>query len=167
MLDCDTGDGMGSCPIETLVAADTATTVADAFDPAVLEATPEATAENNEPVIRSVDTIPAKVNETTVISAIGDSDTAIEDAAQSLAITLPAAEPASENTTTSDASVFRPNEERAEAPLAIVVELTPSSTVAVPGQPVADEPVVSGSIAEPSPATPVSMTDSKDGDEDF
>ena len=95
-----------AAPSKRPVAADTATTVADAFDPAVLEATPEATAENNEPVIRSVDTIPAKVNETTVISAIGNSDTAIEDAAQSLAITLSAAEPASENKTTSDAFVF-------------------------------------------------------------
>ena len=43
-LDCDTEDGMGSCPVEITVAADTATetTVADAFDPAVLEATAEA-----------------------------------------------------------------------------------------------------------------------------
>src|SRR5258708_28632636 len=51
-LDCDTGDGMGSCPVETLVAADTATTVADAFDPAVLEATAEATADAADPAIQ-------------------------------------------------------------------------------------------------------------------
>ena len=57
-LDCDTGDGMGNCPVETLVAADTvATTVADAFDPAVLEATAEATADAAEPAIQSVDAI--------------------------------------------------------------------------------------------------------------
>jgi hypothetical protein len=55
-LDCDTGDGMGS-PVETLVAADAATTVADAFDPAVLEATADATADAAEPAIQPVDTI--------------------------------------------------------------------------------------------------------------
>ena len=50
-LDCDTGDGMGNCPVETLVAADTATTVADVFDPAVLEATADATAGAAEPTL--------------------------------------------------------------------------------------------------------------------
>ena len=162
-LDCDTGDGMGSCPVETLVAADTATTVADAFDPAVLEATAEATADAAEPAIRTVDAIIAEVNQTTVIIVTGD--TAIEEPAQTAAI--PATEPASEDKTTSDASLSQPNEEKAEASTAIVVEVTQSSTVAVPGQPVEDEPVVTGSITEPSSTTPVSMLDDKHGDEDF
>ena len=164
-LDCDTGDGMGSCPVETLVAADTATTVADAFDPAVLEATAEATADAAEPAIRTVDAIIAEVNQTTVIIVTGD--TAIEEPAQTAAIPAPATEPASEDKTTSDASLSQPNEEKAEASTAIVVEVTQSSTVAVPGQPVEEEPVVTGSITEPSSTTPVSMLDDKHGDEDF
>ena len=164
-LDCDTGDGMGNCPVETLVAADTATTVADAFDPAVLEATAEATADAAEPAIRSVDAIIAEVNQTTVIIVTGD--TAIEEPAQTAAIPAPATEPASEDKTTSDASLSQPNEEKAEASTAIVVEVTQSSTVAVPGQPVEEEPVVTGSITEPSSTTPVSMLDDKHGDEDF
>jgi hypothetical protein len=164
-LDCDTGDGMGSCPVETLVAADTATTVADAFDPAVLEATAEATADAAEPAIRSVDAIIAEVDQTTVIIVTGDTDAAIEEPAQTAAIL--ATEPATEDKTTSDASLSQPNEEKAEASTAIVVEVTQSSTVAVPGQPVEDEPVVTGSITEPSSTTPVSMLDDKHGDEDF
>jgi len=48
-----------------------------------------------------------------------------------------------------------------------VVEVTQSSTVAVPGQPVEDEPVVTGSITEPSSTTAVSMLDDKHGDQDF
>jgi hypothetical protein len=164
-LDCDTGDGMGSCPVQTLVAADTATTVADAFDPAVLEATAEVTADAAEPAIRSVDAIIAEVNQTTVIIVTGDTDTAIEELAQTAAI--PAPEAATEDKTTSDASVSQPNEEKAEASTAIVVEVTQSATVAVAGQPVEDEPVVTGSIAEPSSTTPVSMLEGKNCDEDF
>jgi hypothetical protein len=45
-----------------------------------------------------------------------------------------------------------------------VVEVTQSETVAVPGQPVDEEPVVTGSA---EPTTPVSMVDGKNGDEDF
>ena len=41
------------------------------------------------------------------------------------------------------------------------------AAVAVPGQAVEDEPVVTGSITEPSSTTPVSMLDGKNGDEDF
>jgi hypothetical protein len=48
-----------------------------------------------------------------------------------------------------------------------VVEVTQSETVVVPGQPVDEEPVVTGSVVEPSPTTPVSMLDGKNGDEDF
>jgi hypothetical protein len=157
-LDCDTGDGMGNCPVETLVAADIATSVADAFDPAVAEVTAEATADAAEPAIRSVDAIIAEVNQTVVIMVTGDTDTAIEAPAQTAAI--PATESATEDKTTSDATVSQPNEEKAEASTAIVVEVTQSSTVAVLGQPVEDEPVVTGSITEPSSTTPVS-------DEDF
>jgi hypothetical protein len=40
-------------------------------------------------------------------------------------------------------------------------------TVAVPGQSVDEEPVVTGSVTEPSPTTPVSMLDGKNCDEDF
>jgi hypothetical protein len=166
-LDCDTGEGMGSCPVETLVAADTATTVADAFDPAVLEVTAEATADAAEPTIRSVEAIIAEVNQTTMIIVTGDTDAAIEELAQTAAIPAPAAELATEDNTTSDASVSQPNEEKAEASTAIVVEVTQSSTVAVPGQPVENEPVVTGSITEPSSTTPVSMLDGKNCDEDF
>ena len=170
VLDCDTEDGMGSCPIGATLAAETAateTTVADAFDPAVLEASAELTADTAEPTIRSVDAIIAEVNQTTVIIVTGDTDAAIEEPAQTAAITAPATEPATEDKTTSDASLSQPNEEKAEASTAIVVEVTQSSTVAVPGQPVEDEPVVTGSITEPSSTTPVSMLDDKHGDEDF
>jgi hypothetical protein len=46
-----------------------------------------------------------------------------------------------------------------------VVEVTQSATVAVLGQPVDEEPVVT--VAEASPTTPVSMLDGKNCDEDF
>ena len=49
----------------------------------------------------------------------------------------------------------------------IVVEVTQSSTVAVPGQAAEDEPVVTASITEPSLTTPVSMLDGKKDDENF
>jgi hypothetical protein len=154
-LDCDTGDGMGSCPVETLVAADTATTVADAFDPAVLEATAEATADAAEPAIWPVDAI------------IVTDDAAIERPATA-SIPAPAVETATEDETTGDASLVPPDKEKfGETSDAIVVEVTQSSTVAVPGQAVEDEPVVTGSITEPSSTTPVSMLDGKNCDEDL
>jgi hypothetical protein len=154
-LDCDTGDGMGNCPVETLVAADTATTVADAFDPAALEATAEATAENAEPAIQPVDAI------------IVTGDVAIEGPATTL-IPVPAAETATEDETTGEAPPVQPRKDRlGKASAAVVVEATQSSAVAAPGQPVEDEPVVMGSITEPSSTTPVSMLDGKNSDEEF
>jgi hypothetical protein len=122
VLDCDTGDGMGNCPIDVTVAAETsATTVADAFDPAVLEAAAEPAA---EPTIRSVDTI------------IITGEAAIEGPATA-AIPAPAAETVAEDETTGDASVVLPNKEKfGETSAAIVVEVTQSETVAVAGQPV-------------------------------
>ena len=97
-----------------------------------------------------------------MIIVTGDTETAIEEPAQTAAIALPAAEPTTEDKTTSDASAPQPNEEKAgEASTAIVVEVTQSSTVAVPGQPVEEEPVVTGSMTEPSPTTPVSTLDGK------
>jgi hypothetical protein len=92
VLDCDTGDGMGNCPVDITVAAETpSTTVADAFDPTVLEATAEATPDTPDPAIRPVDTI------------IVTGDAAIEGPATA-AIPAPAAETAAEDETTSDAS---------------------------------------------------------------
>jgi hypothetical protein len=68
----------------------------------------------------------------------------------------------------STSSAPQPNEEKAgEASAAIVVEVTQSATVAVAGQSVDEEPVVTGSVAEPSSTSPVSMLDGKSGDEDF
>ena len=167
-LDCDTEDGMGNCPVDVTLAAETPateTTVADAFDPAVLEAAAEPAADTAEPTIRSVDAIIAEVQQIAVIVVPGDTETAIEPA-QTATIALPAAEP-TDDKTTSDASAPQPNEEKAgEASAAIVVEVTQSTTVAVPGQPVDDEPVVTGSVTEPS-TTPVSMIDGKNCDEDF
>jgi hypothetical protein len=156
VLDCDSEDGMGNCPIDiTLTAEIPATTVADAFDPAVLEATAEATPGAAEPAIGSVDAV------------IVTGDAAIEGPA-SPAIPAPAAETAAEDETTGAASAPQPNEEKAgEATAAIVVEVTQSETVAVAGQPVDEEPVVTGSVDEPSSTTPVSMVDGKNGDEDF
>jgi hypothetical protein len=157
-LDCDTGDGMGNCPVDITVAAETpATTVTDVFDPAVLEATAEpAVAVNTaEPAIRPVDAI------------IVTGDAAIERPATA-AIPAPAAETATEDETTGDASLVLPNKERVgEASAAIVVEVTQSTAMAAPGQPVDSEPVVTGSIIEPSSTTPLSMLDGKSGDEDF
>jgi hypothetical protein len=171
VLDCDTEDGMGSCPVDILVAAEATettvaeTTVADAFDPAVLEAAVEPAADT-EPAIRSVDAIIAEVHQIAVIIVPADTDAAIEELTQTGAI--PAAEPTTEDKTTSDASAPQPNEEKAgEASAAIVVEVTQSMTVAVPGQSVDEEPVVTGSVTEPSPTTPVSMLDGKNCDEDF
>jgi hypothetical protein len=156
VLDCDTGGGMGNCPVDIPVTADApATTVADAFDPAVLEATAEATPDTADPAIRPVDTI------------IVTGDAAIEGPATA-AIPAPAAETAAEDETTGDASVVLPNKEKfGETSAAIVVEVTQSETVAVPGQPVDKEPAVTGSVAEPSSTSPVSMLDGKSGDEDF
>jgi hypothetical protein len=167
-LDCDTEDGMGNCPVDVTLAAETPateTTVADAFDPAVLEAAAEPAADTAEPTIRSVDAIIAEVQQIAVIVVPGDTETANEPA-QAATIALPAAEP-TDDKTTNDASAPQPNEEKAgEASAAIVVEVTQSTTVAVPGQPVDDEPVVTGSVTEPS-TTPVSMIDGKNCDEDF
>jgi hypothetical protein len=162
-LDCDTGDGMGNCPVETLVTADTvATTVADAFDPAVLEATAEAAAGAAEPVIRSVEAITAEVNQTAVIVATDDTDIEIEQPAQTATIAAPSDEPA--DITTSAESVSQPNEEKAgQAAAAIVLEVTQPETVAVAGEPV-DDPVVTDSIGESSSTTPVSMAVGKNGD---
>jgi hypothetical protein len=156
VLDCDTGDGMGNCPVDITVTADApATTVADAFDPAVLEATAEATPDTVDPAIRPVDTI------------IVTGDAAIEGPATA-AIPAPAAETAPEDETTGDTSVVLPNKDKfGETSAAIVVEVTQPETVAVPGQPVDEEPVVTGSVAEPSPTMPVSLVDGKNGDEDF
>jgi hypothetical protein len=169
-LDCDTEDGMGNCPagISVAEAPATETTVADAFDPAVLEAAAEPAADTAEPAIRSVDAIIAEVHQIAVIIVPGETEAAIEEPAETAAIAAPAAEPTTEDKTTSDASAPQPNEEKAgEASAAIVVEVTQSATVAVPGQPVEDEPVVTGSITEPSSTTPVSMLDGKNCDEDF
>jgi hypothetical protein len=177
VLDCDSEDGMGNCPIDIIVAEAPAadTTVADAFDPAVLEAAAEPAADTAEPTIRSVDAIIADVNQTVAIAVTGETATeapaqtgTIEEPAQTATIAAPAAEPTTEDKTTSDASAPQPNEEKAgEASAAIVVEVTQSETVAVPGQPVDEEPVVTGSVAEPSPTTPVSLIDGKNDDEDF
>jgi hypothetical protein len=179
-LDCDTEDGMGNCPVDMTLAAETPATertVAGAFDPAVLEAAAEPAADTAEPAIRSVDAIITEVDQIAVIIVPGDAETvieepaatgAIEDSAQTTTIALPAVEPTTEDKTTSDAAASQPNEEKAgEASAAIVVEVTQSETVAVPGQPVAEEPVVTGSVSEPSPTTPVSMLDGKNCDEDF
>jgi hypothetical protein len=170
VLDCDTEDGTGNCPvgIPTAEAPVVETTVADAFDPAVLEATAELATDASEPAIRFVDAIIAEVNQTAVIVVTGDSNAVIEELAQTAAITLPAAEPTTQDEVTSDASVSQPNEDKAaETSTAILVEVTQSTTVAVPGQPVDDEPVVTGSVAEPSSTTPISMLDGKNCDEDF
>jgi hypothetical protein len=169
-LDCDTEDGMGNCPVDVTLAAETPateTTVADAFDPAVLELAAEPAADTAEPTIRSVDAIIAEVHQIAVIVVPGDTETAIEPA-QTATIALPAAEPTIEDKVTSDASAPQPNEEKAgEASAAIVVEVTDSATVAIPGQPVNREPVVTGSVTEPPSTTPVSMLDGKNCDEDF
>jgi hypothetical protein len=178
LLDCDSEDGMGGCPVDIVAEAPAVdTTVADAFDPAVLEAAAEPAADTAEPAIHSVDAIIAEVNQIAVIIVPGDADAAIEEPAhtgtieepaQAATIALPAAEPTTEDKTTSDASASQPNEEKAaEASAAIVVEVTQSETVAVPGQAVDDAPVVTGSTTEPSSTTPVSMLDGKNCDEDF
>jgi hypothetical protein len=169
-LDCDTEDGMGSCPVGISVAEAPAaeTTVADTFDPAALEAAADPTADASEPAIHSVDAIIAEVNQTAVIIITGDAETAIEESAQTATIAAPVAEPTTEDKTTSDASAPQRNEEKAgEASAAIVVQVTQSATVAVPGQPVDEQPVVIGSVTEPPSTTPVSMLDGKNCDEDF
>jgi hypothetical protein len=168
-LDCDSEDGMGGCPVDMAVAEAPAadTTVADAFDPAVLEATAEPT-DTTEPSIRSVDAIIAEVHQTVMIAVPAEADALIEEPAQTAAVAAPAPEPITEDKTTSDATASLPNDEKAgEASAAIMVEITQSATLAVPGQPVDDEPVVTGSVTEPSPPTPVSVLDGKNSDEDF
>jgi hypothetical protein len=151
-LDCDTGDGMGNCPVETLVVADTATTIADAFDPAVLEATAEATADAAEPVIQPV-------------AAIIVTDDAGLEGPSTAALPASAAETATEDETTGEAQPVLPTKDRVgEAAPPITVEVTQAS---VPGQTVDDEPVVTGSITEPSSNTPVSMLDGRNCYEEF
>jgi hypothetical protein len=154
-LDCDTGDGMGSCPVEMLAAADTATAVADAFDPAVLEATAEATADAAEPAIQPVAAI------------IVTGDAALEGPVTS-AIPAPAAEKATEDESTGEAQPVLPIKDRVgEASTVIVVEVTQASTVAALDQAAEDEPLVTGSITEPSSNTPVSMVDGRNCYEEF
>jgi hypothetical protein len=101
--DCDSEDGMGNCPVGN------ETTVADAFDPAVLEVAAEPTEDASEPATRSVDAIIAEVNQTAVIIITGDTDTAIKELAQTAAIAAPTAE----DKTTSDASAPQANKEKA------------------------------------------------------
>jgi hypothetical protein len=164
-LDCDTEDGMGNCPVDIIVAAETSateTTVAEAFDPAVIEAA----ADTAEPRIRSVDAIIAEVNQTVVIAVPGENDAAIEEPSQMATVALPAAEPTVEDKTTSDAPApQRTDEKVGEASAALVVEVSQSAAVVV--QPVHDEPAVTGSVTEPRSTTPVSMLDGKNCDEDF
>jgi hypothetical protein len=62
----------------------TETTVADAFDQAVLEAAAEPAADTAEPAIRSGDAIIAEVNQIAVIIVTGDAETAIEEPAEEL-----------------------------------------------------------------------------------
>ena len=89
-LDCDTEDGVGGCPVNISVAAEpTETTVADAFDPAVLEAAAEPAADTAEPAIRSVDAIITEVREIAVIIVPGDTETTSEEPAQTAAIAAP------------------------------------------------------------------------------
>jgi hypothetical protein len=59
------------------------------------------------------------------------------------------------------------NDRFGDASTTIEVEVAKSSTVAVPGQPVGDEPVVTGSITEPSSTTTVSMVDGRNCYEEF
>jgi hypothetical protein len=161
-LDCDSEDGVGGCPVDVVVAASPGTTVADAFDPAILEAAAEPAAET-EATIRSVEAIIVEVNQTEMIVVTGKTETTIEQTAA-----IPPPEAAFEDQTTSDASVSQLNEQKAaEGSAAIVVEVTQSSTVAVPGQPAEDETVVTASIIQPSSTAPVSMLDSKNCDEEF
>jgi hypothetical protein len=153
-LDCDTGDGMGSCPVETLAAADTATAIVDAFDPTVVEAAAEATADAAEPAIQPVAAI------------IVTGEAALEGPATS-AMPVPAAETAAEDETTGEAQPVLPNKDRVgEASSAIVVEVAQSSTMTVPDA-VEDEPVVTGSITEPSSTTPVTMLNGRNCYEEF
>jgi hypothetical protein len=147
-LDCDSGDGTGNCPVETLLAVDAATTIADAFDPAVLEATAEVTADAAEPAIQPVDAI------------IATGDVAAEGPATA-AIPAPAAETVSEDETTGEAQPALPRKDRVgEASTAI--EVTQSAVA--PDQATEDQEVVTGSITEASSTTPVSVLD---GNEDF
>jgi hypothetical protein len=169
VFDCDTEDGMGGCPVDIAIAeAPAETTVADASDSAVLEAAAAPAAETDEAAIRSVDAIIAEVDQTTVIVVPGNAETVIEEPAQTATVAASAAEPTAEDKTASDAIASQPNEEKAgEASAAILVEVTQSATVAAPGQPVDEEPVVTGSVTESSAVTPVSMLDGKNCDEDF
>jgi hypothetical protein len=154
-LDCDTGDGVGNCPVETLVAADTETAVADAFDPAVLEAKAEATADAAEPAIEPV-------------AAILVTDDAGLEGPATAAIPVPAAKTAAEDETTGEAQPVLPNKDRVgEASTAIVVAVTQASTAAVLDQTAEDGPAVTGSFAEPSSNTPVSMLDGRNCYEEF
>jgi hypothetical protein len=88
----------------TLIVAEaplTDATVAEAFDPAVLQtaAGPDAAA----PGIHSDDAVIAEVNQTMVIGLPGETEAAIEQPAQTATIALPAAEP-TEDEATSDAA---------------------------------------------------------------
>jgi hypothetical protein len=154
VLDCDTEDGMGNCPVDMALATEApATTVSDAFDLAMLEATADATPDTAEPMIRSVDAVIVTGEAATDRPATATPALATERA---------------EDETTGDASVVQPNQEKfGEASAAVVVEVIQSVTVPVPGQPVDDEPVLTSSIGEPSSTTPVSMLDGKNCDEDF
>jgi hypothetical protein len=153
-LDCDTGDGVGNCPVETLVAADTETAVADAFDPAVLEAAAEATADAAEPAIQPV----------AAIIVTGD---AANEGPAAAAMPVAAPETTAEDETTGEAQPVLPTKDRVgEASTVIVVEVTQASTVAALDQ-AEDEPVVTGSFTEPSSSTPVSMLDGRNCYEEF
>jgi hypothetical protein len=92
----------------------------------------------------------------------GETDATIQEPAQAASTPAPGTETITEDKTTTGASVSQPNEEKAAQ--ASVTQLV---TVAVSGQAIEDEPVVTGSISEPSSTAPVSMLDGRNCDEDF
>ncbi len=166
VLDCDTNDGVGACPVEATLAADasqpatveiaTAETAAVAPPatepseaPVAVAATETPAAEEPAAAMPVVDAIIAEIHATVIVAVSGD-DARLPEQPTGTIAEPPAADPvlAADDQTTNGASAAPVNEGTAtQAAAAIVVEVTQTVTVAAPGQEVAnDEPAQAGSI---------------------
>jgi hypothetical protein len=162
VLDCDTDDGVGACPVEATLYADASQPASAAVETAAAE--PSAMAPSEAPVavaaetpateepaaaMNVVDAIIAEVHATVIVAAPGE-DASLPEQPTGTIAEPPAADPvlAADDQTTNGASAAPANEGTAsQAAAAIVVEVTQTVTVAAPGQEVAnDEPAQAGSV---------------------
>jgi hypothetical protein len=181
ILDCDTEDGMGACPVDAWLADGGQTSPAAIEPPATqtaatvdseapitqaLATEAQAAEELAAPSVHSIDAIIAEVIQSVTIAVPGENAGVSEEAGQTGSISEPSAtEPdlvADEKTALE--AVAAPSVEAADA---IAVEVTQSVTIAAPGQDIAsnEDLAYTGSITEPAATEPVSSLDAASSDD--